>query len=482
MTLKPVALYLVMAGSAVATLGTGLALERLAPGATWHQPQVHSAAEALGGLAAIAMAVVLFQRRAEPGGGKLRALTLGFLGMGLLEAFHAVAPPGDGFILLRGAASLVGGIGFALVWLPESAPILAHDCRPAWGVAAGAVAVGLWVLASPGALPAMTRGGQFTPTAVAPTSLACCLFLLASARLLLDHRESAKPEAALLACLALLFALAEFMFMYSALWDARWWFWHGLRLLAYLLVLGYVARGYLRIVSDLRRALAQTRLAEETLRANERDLRRLFEAREQMARDLHDGILQSIYAQVLGLERCLRLVGSNPEEATRQLAVATAELRLVIRELRRYLQGLEPPPATSRDLEATLAALVRSLEGARALRMTLRVDPAAADQLTPEQATHLVYIAREALSNSLRHAQARTAAIALDRAEGAVRLTVEDDGLGFEPSDTAERGHGLKNMAARARMIGAQFTVASKPGRGTRVRFEIPMERAHASP
>ncbi len=470
-----------MTGSAVAALGTSLALERLAPDVSWYQPALHSAMEALGGLASVAMAMVLYQRPAESGGWKYRALASGFLGMGLLEEFHAVAPPGNGLILLRGAASLIGGLGFALTWL-TAAPAGSLRCtlRP-WAITAGAAAVGGWVLAVPDALPTMTRNGEFTPTAVAPTSLACLLFALAATRLFREYRLSGRPEEALLACLAFLFGLAEFMFMYSAPWDARWWFWHGLRLAAYLLVLSFVAHGYVRTVSDLRQALAQTRLAEETLRASERDLRRLFEERERMARDLHDGIIQSLYAQTLGLERSRRLLETNPAETVRQLTSVTDELKRVIRELRGVLEDLAPSSSEGRDLAAALDAVVRTMQGAEALRLTLRVDPAAAAHLTSEQARHLVYLAREALSNSLRHAQARSATIVLDRADGGVRLTVEDDGCGFEPSAAAERGHGLKNMAARARMLGAQLTVASMPGQGTRVRFEIPIERTHAS-
>ena len=105
-----------------------------------------------------------------------------------------------------------------------------------------------------------------------------------------------------------MFALAEVMLTYSMLWDSRWWFWHLIRLAAYLLVLGHVVRGYRRMVADLTVYLERTTRAEETLRRSEQHLRRVLEERERMAQDLHDGIIQSIFALGLNLERCRRLV------------------------------------------------------------------------------------------------------------------------------------------------------------------------------
>ncbi|MGH7256263.1 MAG: MASE3 domain-containing protein, partial [Nitrospirales bacterium] len=231
----------------------------------WLYEPLHSAMEALGGLAAIVMAFVLLQRKHEPGGGKFALLAMGFLGMGLLEEFHAIAPLGNGFVLLRSLASLVGGIGFALVWLPE-AEKAGERAWVRWmpgAIAAGSFAVGLGALAFPESMPQMMRNGEFTATAIAPKSLACMLFIAGAIRFLRDFQRSARSEDYLFACLGLLFGAAELMFTYSAIWDSGWWYWHGLRLLTYFLVLGYVSRGYLRLVSELTGALTQARRAEE---------------------------------------------------------------------------------------------------------------------------------------------------------------------------------------------------------------------------
>ena len=120
MKAKPVVLHVVLAAVVIGALLAGLAVQAAWPERRWMNIQLHSAMEALGGLAAIVMAFVLLQRREEPGGDTFSRLALGFLGMGLLEEFHTVSPLGNGTVLLRSVASLVGGIGFALVWLPDA--------------------------------------------------------------------------------------------------------------------------------------------------------------------------------------------------------------------------------------------------------------------------------------------------------------------------------------------------------------------------
>lgn len=483
MKTKPVLHNLALVGITGGALLASVAVRFVWPDQRWLHEPLHSSMEALGGLAATVMAFVLLQRKLEPGGGKFELLALGFLGMGLLEEFHAIVPLGNGTVLLRSLASLAGGVGFALVWLPEAE----KEGERVWLrwmpgiVAAGCLTLGLVTLGWPERVPQLMREGEFTATAIAPKSLASMLFVAGAVRFLRDFQRSGRSEDYLFACLALLFGAAELMFTYSVIWDSAWWFWHGLRLLTYFLVLGYVSRGYLRIVSELTGALVQTRRAEEGLRHSERQLREALEERERLARDLHDGIIQSIYAIGLSLAECRRLILKDEREAVRKLGEAITDLNVVIRDVRHHIVGLEPEVGNGEALRSAMASLVRTVEGARDLQFLLHVEPAAADLLTPEQATHVLYIAREAMSNSLRHAQARRGAVSLQMCEGAIRLEMEDDGVGFDLGVMAGQGQGLRNIRARAEKLGAHCEVHSRPGQGTRIALDIPVEGTHAS-
>jgi signal transduction histidine kinase len=472
-------LHVVIALAGALTLLVSLLLHAGLP--TWrgHQIPVHSAIEALGGLCAMMMAAVLFQRSHHQPSRYIEALAIGFLAMGVLEEFHAVSEPANGFIFLRSLASFFGSIGFLLVWLPESSDGRSLPRALPWIIAAASVTIGLILLTFPDMAPVMIRNGEFSPTAVAPTSLACLFFLAAAWRLFSIYRQSPTTDAYLFTCLALIFGLAELMFIYSRLWDASWWFWHLQRLLAYLLVLGYVIGGYLRMVSDLRVSLVHTRQAEESSRRSEQHLRQALEDRERMAQNLHDGIIQSLFALGLALERCRRLVPKEPEEVTRQLDAAIPGLKTVIRELRTYLVGQESYIANGRELEAALELEAKTMERSHDLHITVQVDPRAADLVTPAQATHVLYIAREALSNSLRHAKATHATLSLIRYEGRVRFVLEDDGIGFNVR-MSPSGEGLKNMAARSAKLHAELNIVSEPGHGTRVVFDLPHEAVHA--
>src|SRR5581483_12455688 len=88
----------------------------------------------------------------------------------------------------------------------------------------------------------------------------------------------------------------------------------------------------------------------------------------------------------------------------------------------------------------------------------------------------IVQVAREALSNVVRHAGARAAAVELERSGDLLVLSVRDDGDGFDPAaGVRSGGDGLRNMKARARALGGRVEIASRPGRGTRVRLEVPL-------
>jgi signal transduction histidine kinase len=248
--------------------------------------------EALGGLGAVLMGLVLLARKAEWEDQRLQGVASGFLGMGILEGFHAVSSPDQGFVLLRSAASLLGGVAFSFVWHPPG--MIGKRTRELvpYLVIGGTVAFGMLVIAVPGHLPRFTVQDQFAPMALAVNGLAAVLFLAGAAGFWLEAGRTGRPEHQLLATLAILFGCAELMFLFSAPWEREWWTWHVVRFAAYVLALTYVSRGYVRMVRDTRNALAETKRSGRRLAAEYAVTRILAES--ATIKDAAHGVLRVV--------------------------------------------------------------------------------------------------------------------------------------------------------------------------------------------
>ena len=107
----------------------------------------------------------------------------------------------------------------------------------------------------------------------------------------------------------------------------------------------------------------------------------------------------------------------------------------------------------------------------------IEIHDGALSVLNPFQEQQLLNIAREALSNSMRHAQATHRWVTLKHMENAIYLEIGDDGIGFTARRRVHRGHGLANMAARAKTLRARFSLDTARGKGTRITVETPIER-----
>jgi NO-binding membrane sensor protein with MHYT domain/two-component sensor histidine kinase len=205
-------------------------------------------------------------------------------------------------------------------------------------------------------------------------------------------------------------------------------------------------------------------------------LRQLYEEREHMARDMHDNIVQSIYVAGLNLEQIEQLIQRNPVQAARDAAKTVEVLNGVIRDIRRYIDS--PAELTGAlPLQDRLAQLTELSRPNSQPRFRLKVDAAADNLLSPDEAEHVLQIAREAMSNSRRHSHAKRGTVALVRTDDGVTFEVGDDGDGFDPATLAHEGHGLYNMKSRAQQMGARLEILSSPGKGTRVVLHIPKVR-----
>lgn len=202
-----------------------------------------------------------------------------------------------------------------------------------------------------------------------------------------------------------------------------------------------------------------------------------LEERERIARDLHDGIIQSLYGTGLGLLDCIRLIETAPGDARQRLEKTIDDLNGVIREVRSTIVGLEADALQRTSLTEAISDFVLRMSLNGSLTVELDLDPDCDTLLTREQAGHLFQLCREAFLNIVKHANATTVNVGLTPQDAMVRLDIRDDGRGFDPRVRAGGGFGLKNIEARARRIGGASKIASTPGRGTRITVDVPLER-----
>jgi signal transduction histidine kinase len=209
------------------------------------------------------------------------------------------------------------------------------------------------------------------------------------------------------------------------------------------------------------------------LRAMEHRLVNLIDERARLARDLHDGLLQSLYAIGLGIETASRsgcptapLFGQTREFIVDQLNRAIADVRSLVR-------SLESESVQEFDLRAELDTLVETYMHIGPARITANIAPQFASSMTLQEKQEILMIIREALSNSVRHARATHIALSLQLRKRSIRLLVQDDGVGFPHEERKSRGYGLSNMAARVKKLGGRLLIRSSAGKGTSVVVDL---------
>jgi signal transduction histidine kinase len=196
----------------------------------------------------------------------------------------------------------------------------------------------------------------------------------------------------------------------------------------------------------------------------------VFEDRDRIGRDLHDLVIQRLFAIGLTLENASRLA-ERPEVTTR-LSAAVDDIDATIKDIRRTIFELSAPPE-SRDLRAQLGDALEVVAPALGFLPHLTtvgpVDAAVADEVRG----HLLAVLREALANAARHAAATTVEVVVAVGDEVV-LTVRDDGVGYRPR---ERRSGVRNMTERAESLGGTLTVATRAEGGTELVWRVPVQR-----
>ncbi len=202
----------------------------------------------------------------------------------------------------------------------------------------------------------------------------------------------------------------------------------------------------------------------------------IVDERERISQDLHDGIIQSIYAVGLSLEDVPDLIGEDPDEVERRVERAIDSLHLTIRDIRNFIFGLQPELLSGTTLMSGLVAVIEEFRHNSLIDVELQAG-AIDQEPDPAVTAHLLGVVNEALSNIARHSGATRAMLWIRTDdEGTLRLMIQDNGHGFDPATTSSLGHqGLVNMRSRIGTIGATIDLASDRS-GTTIEIRRPAD------
>jgi signal transduction histidine kinase len=202
----------------------------------------------------------------------------------------------------------------------------------------------------------------------------------------------------------------------------------------------------------------------------------IVDERLRISRDLHDGIIQSIYAVSLSLEDVPDLIDESASEAASAVDRAIDRLHTTIADIRTFIVGLGPEDEAG--LRGALESMAHELLGASEIELSVDVSGAETldGRLSPEAGHELSQIAREALSNVARHSGASRASLSLVVEGDDAILEIRDDGTGFDPRQRLGSGHfGLANLRDRAAAVAGTLAIESEPGEGTRIIVRLPL-------
>ncbi len=255
-----------------------------------------------------------------------------------------------------------------------------------------------------------------------------------------------------------------------------------------------VARNEMRGMETLARANVAQRVEldheREARHRSEQDLHlqqllanHALQDKVRLGRDLHDGLVQTLYATGLVLETAARRLDATPPEtgeATILVARAKDTLNAAIRETRGTIGGLTPDALEEQSLGDAISSILDHLDGgrleARAVNLSAELPP-----MDNEVRTEVLQIIRESASNALRHGSATRIDIDISPLpDYHWQLSIRDNGRGFDPV-AVTRGHGLDNLAARTRNLGAALEIDAAIGRPTTIRVTYPASKHSAT-
>jgi two-component system sensor histidine kinase DevS len=221
-----------------------------------------------------------------------------------------------------------------------------------------------------------------------------------------------------------------------------------------------------------------TTLTHLMRRRSQRDaVRAAQQERRRLARDLHDGLGQDLYATNLDLEA---LKHRLPVETHPQIEQLIHRQVAMIHTARRLIDDRTHRPDVSVPVDEFMSTLTDLVDVELGHAPTVDVDPKAPEDIPETVAYHATYALREMISNAVRHSASSMIVVMIDLDPATVDLSVTDDGMGFDEPTTL--GRGLTNLRDRARQCGGRFTLRSTPGVGTTAHWRAPLRSWRVPP
>ena len=219
-------------------------------------------------------------------------------------------------------------------------------------------------------------------------------------------------------------------------------------------------------------AVAGSAIANAKLSLRSRELTVVRE-RDRIARDLHDTVIQNLYATGLGLQAAQRS-GADPDDVQARIARAVESIDATVKEIRSTIFALQDLPSAERGTRARLLAVAEEMASLLGFPPRMRLDGPIDTAVGSDLVEHLVPVLRESLTNVAKHARASSVVVRIEVVAGAVEVEVVDDGVGL-PETLRVNGMGIGNIRERAELLGGEASVASVAAGGVRVLWRAPL-------
>jgi len=236
--------------------------------------------------------------------------------------------------------------------------------------------------------------------------------------------------------------------------------------------------GRLTEVQSVGRDITKRKRVEEALNRERRTLKHLLQSsdheRQLIAYEIHDGLAQQLAGAIMQLDTYAAQKDTQPKLAARAFDAGMTMLRQGHFEARRLISGVRPPILDEAGIVAALSHLVNEERRKKGPKIEY-LSKVEFERLTPILENAIYRIVQEGLANACRHSKSRRVQVQLVQQGDAVRIEVQDRGIGFKPEDIEESHFGVAGIRERARLLGGSAAIDSEPGKGTRIVVELPI-------